>query len=247
MSYETEEQQVEALKEWWKENGTPLVVGAILGLAGFAGWKYWNQQQVSYQENASDLYNQVSETLKTEDKKGLAESAMAVKKDYPESSYAILSSFHLAKLAVDENDLDKAAVELNWIIDNHQGNEMVSMAKIRLARILIEQDKASDALPLVKMDEDSGYYALASLVKGNALIALDKPEEALIAYKVASADLEIAARHPSLQLKIDELTASNSLISKTEIETTDTQESNDSEEAETKVEPKTEQATEESK
>ena len=200
MSYETEEQQVEALKEWWKENGTPLVVGAILGLAGFGAWKYWNHQQITDQENASDLFSNVTEILKTEDKKGLAESAQAVKDAYPDSSYAVLAALQLAKLSVDANEIDKAASELTWVIENHANNEMAVTAKIRLARVLIQQDKASEALPLVTLEEESGYYGLASLVKGDALLALGKNDEALVAYKAASSDLAIAARHPSLQL-----------------------------------------------
>lgn len=205
MSYETEEQQLDALKDWWKENGTPLIIGAVLGLAGFAGWKYWNQQQIAYQEGASDLYIKVSEILKTEKKEGLAESAQAVKSQFPKSSYAILSSFQLAKLAVDAKELDKAASELSWVIDNHPSNELTAIAKIRLARVFIEQEKASEAVALVSLEETSGYYALASLVKGDALMALERKSEALDAYKAASTDMSIVARNPSLQIKIDQL------------------------------------------
>ena len=205
MSYETEEQQLETLKEWWKENGTPLIIGAVLGLAGFAGWKYWNQQQIAYQEGASDLYIKVTEILKTEKKEGLAESAQAVKSQFPKSSYAILSAFQLAKLAADAKELDKAAAELSWVIDNHPSNELTAIAKIRLARVLIEQEKASEAVALVTLEETSGYYALASLVKGDALMALERKSEALDAYKAASTDMSIVARNPSLQIKIDQL------------------------------------------
>jgi predicted negative regulator of RcsB-dependent stress response len=222
VSYETEEQQVEALKEWWKENGTPLIVGAVLGLAGFGGWKYWQQQQVAYQVGASDLYSQVTEALKTEAKTGLAESAQAVKTQFPDSSYAVLSALHLAKIAVDETDLDNAAAELSWVVTNHSDNEMAAVAKIRLARILIQQQKADEALTLVSMDQESGYYALASLVKGDALMALDKKADALVAYQAASSDLSIAARHPSLQLKIDELSAVSASSAETGSSSTET-------------------------
>ena len=39
--YETEEQQVEAVKKWWKENGVSLIVGVVMGLSAIAGWKYY--------------------------------------------------------------------------------------------------------------------------------------------------------------------------------------------------------------
>ena len=207
MSYDTEEQQVERLKEWWNENGTPLIVGAILGLGGFAGWKYWTQQQVNYQQSASDLYNKVSEVLKSSDKASLVESAEAVKSGYPDSAYAALAAFHLAQAAVEAKELDKAAGELNWVIKANISPEFVATAKIRLARILIEQEKAEQALLLLSFEADDAYYSLASLIKGDALTSLGRNEEALQAYQAASSNLSIAARNATLQLKIDQLSA----------------------------------------
>lgn len=212
MSYETEEQQLEALKEWWKENGTPLIIGAILGLAGFAGWKYWSEQQVVYQASASDLYTQVIEITKSDDKKDLVKSAQAIKNEYPKSSYSILSAFQLAKLAVEANEFDKAIVELTWVVDNHPSNELTEIAKIRLARLFIHQQQAEQALGLLSAEETSGYYALANLVKGDALMLLERKDEALQAYKIASNDLAIGARHPSLKLKINQLSAVTPVI-----------------------------------
>jgi len=207
VSYDTEEQQVERLKEWWNENGTPLIVGAILGLGGFAGWKYWTQQQVNYQQSASDLYNKVSEVLKSSDKASLVESAEAVKSGYPDSAYAALAAFHLAQAAVEAKELDKAAGELNWVIKANISPEFVATAKIRLARILIEQEKAEQALLLLSFEADDAYYSLASLIKGDALTSLGRNEEALQAYQAASSNLSIAARNATLQLKIDQLSA----------------------------------------
>ena len=213
MSYQTEEQQVEQLKEWWKENGTPLIVGAAIGLSGFFGWKYWTEQQVVTQNAASNLYSLVSDELEksAEEKKDskLAENALAVKTQFPESSYAILSAFHLAKLAVDEKNLDKAVEELTWAIDTHKTNELVHIAKIRLARILVAQQKAEQALPLLAFETDSGYFEIASLIKGDAMMALGKTAEALEAYKAADNAGKITARHQTLKLKIAELTANN--------------------------------------
>jgi predicted negative regulator of RcsB-dependent stress response len=215
VSYQTEEQQVEQLKEWWKENGTPLIVGAVIGLSGFFGWKYWTEQQIAYQSNASNLYSLVTEELEKEDatatdkKVKLAEGALAVKTQFPESSYAILSAFHLAKLAVDEKNLDKAVKELTWVIDTHSSNELVHIAKIRLARILVAQQKAEQALPFLSFESESGYFEIASLIKGDAMMALGKSAEALEAYKAADNAGKVTARHQTLKLKIANLTADN--------------------------------------
>jgi len=208
VSYQTEEQQVEQLKEWWKENGTPLIVGAVLGLSGFFGWKYWSAEQKSTQAAASDLYMSVSEQIGKEDTAKLVENANTVKSKFPDSSYAILSAFHLAKQAVEANKMDDAITELNWVIKNHKGNELVQVAKIRLARVYVTQQKAEQALPLLSFDKESGYFEIASLIKGNALMALDRKTEALEAYKAADASGKVTANHSTLKLMIEELTAS---------------------------------------
>ncbi len=207
MSYQTEEQQVEQLKEWWKDNGTPLIVGAVLGLSGFFGWKFYNEKQIAYQIAASDLYITVTEELEKDDKTQLIENANTVKVNFPDTSYAILAAFQLAKIAVEKNDLDSAASEFNWIITNHSNNELASTAKIRLARVLIAQQKTEEALPLLAFDADSGYFEVASLIKGDALIALEKTAEALEAYKAADNIGKATANHPTLKLNIEELTA----------------------------------------
>lgn len=210
MSYQTEDQQIEQLKEWWKDNGTPLIVGAVLGLSGFFGWKYWTEKQIVEQEQASNLYSTVTEQLKSEDSAKLVENAQAVKTRFPDTSYAILSAFHLAKIAVEDDDLDKAVIELTWVLDNHKGNELTEIAKIRLARILVAQQKSDQALPLLSFSNDSGYFEIASLIKGDALIALDKKAEALEAYKAAENAGKTTANHPTLKLAIDELTSGQS-------------------------------------
>lgn len=205
MSYQTEEQQIEQLKDWWKENGTSLLVGAALGLSGFFGWKFWNEKQVIEQESASNLYVSMTEYIGKEDTSKLIENANLVKAKHPDSSYAILASFHLVKVAVEEKKYDEAAAELKWIIDNHKGNELTDIAKIRLARILIAQQKAEQALALLTFSDDSGYFELANLVKGDAFSALNKKQEALEAYQLAANVGKTTANHSTLNIKIDEL------------------------------------------
>ena len=57
--YSTEEQQAEAIKRFFRENGTALVIGVVLGLGGLYGWKAYNQNQVESAEAASDAYEKL--------------------------------------------------------------------------------------------------------------------------------------------------------------------------------------------
>ncbi len=220
---QTEEQQVEQLKEWWSENGTALIVGAILGLSGFFGWKYWNEKQIAYQESASQLYMTVTEELEKENSSKLIENATAVKSRFADSSYAILSAFHIAKAAIKENDLDAAVTEFTWVIDNHGGNELVQIAKLRLARIFVAQHNAEQALGLLSLPKESGYFEFASLIKGDALMSLGRESEALVAYKEAESVNKTTANHPTLKLRIESLDAGIAEQEEDKIETDETE------------------------
>ena len=65
--YETEEQQVEAIKRFWKENGTAIIVGAVLGLGGLWGWRYYNDEQIAAKEQASAAFESQTAALLAED------------------------------------------------------------------------------------------------------------------------------------------------------------------------------------
>lgn len=212
MSYQTEEQQIEQLKEWWKENGTALIVGAVLGLSGFFGWKYWTEKQIAHQEAASSIYLTVTDELESKDLAKLVENAKILKTQYSDTSYAVLAAFHLAKVAVDANNLNDAAVELKWVSESQANSELAQIAKLRLARILIAQDKAEEAIALLTFDADSGYFEIASFIKGEAFSSLGKKAEALEAYNAANNVGKLTNGHPTLKIKIDELTTNETVV-----------------------------------
>ena len=55
----TEEEQVEALKSWWKENGKSLIMGVVIAVAAVFGWRGWNQYQDDFAANASAMYESI--------------------------------------------------------------------------------------------------------------------------------------------------------------------------------------------
>ena len=55
-TYQTEEEQVEAIKAWWKENGKSVIGGAVLGLALVGGFKGWTEYSRVQAESASSYY-----------------------------------------------------------------------------------------------------------------------------------------------------------------------------------------------
>lgn len=94
--YTTEEQQVEVIKNWWKENGTSVIAGTVIGLVGLFGWRYYNEHQQTTQEAASQAYNEMSAQLAKGDAAGF-EQAQSFISAHKGDSYAELAALQLAR------------------------------------------------------------------------------------------------------------------------------------------------------
>jgi predicted negative regulator of RcsB-dependent stress response len=96
----TEEEQVEALKKWWSENGKSLIVTLVVVLTGYFGWNGYQENQRAQGEAASSIYQQlVNKATKplaeqTEaDKTELETVAAQLKAEFPNSLYAKIFGF----------------------------------------------------------------------------------------------------------------------------------------------------------
>ena len=114
----TEEENTEFLSSLWSSYKYLLLLSVILLGGGIIGWEYWSQNKVTKLQNSSDMYESFINALNDSelDQKVLAEEIV---QKYPNSLYADLVTFHLAKIFVDQNDLNKAEEYLRWILDRH--------------------------------------------------------------------------------------------------------------------------------
>ena len=69
----TEEEQVAAIKSWWKENGKSLVLTVAVVLAGVFGWKAWQQKQANDAEAASIIYQNLVQAVAVSVQQGAAD------------------------------------------------------------------------------------------------------------------------------------------------------------------------------
>lgn len=184
--YETEEQQVEALKKWWKENGTSLIVGLFVGVSALFGWRYYVDQNNVHAVQASDLYMQVmqSATLNSVDDKTIDIHNKLIN-DYSDTPYAALASLALAKSEYEKDNVEAAATQLELAV-KHAGDEVIKqIANLRLASIYIEQEKYETALTLLTMSHDAAYEAQYEELKGDLYMAKGDATQARIAYDKA--------------------------------------------------------------
>ena len=197
--FATEEQQVEAIKRFWKEHGTAIIVGAALGLGGLWGWRYYSESQIQSKEAASVAYQEAVETFGTEGSEAKMSAFIDANKD---SGYASIASLLAAKQSADAGDLDAAASHLNTVVTFAENNELKALASLRLARVQIEMNQLDAALSTVSNVTNDAFAAEVSEIKGDVYQKQNKFDDARLAYSSA---LEKNANNPLLQMKLDNL------------------------------------------
>ncbi|WP_303844865.1 YfgM family protein [Aeromonas sobria] len=200
--YTTEEQQVEVIKEWWKENGTSVIAGTVIGLVGLFGWRYYNQHQQKSMEASSQAYNQAIEQLVKADAAGFEQAQQFVTANKGDS-YGELAALQLAAAAVKAGKLDLAAEQLTLVATS--GDESIRpIAALRLARVLNDQGKADEALAKLGTITSDAFKAQVAEVRGDIMQKQGKSEEARDAYQ-AAADAGGLQSSQELKLKMDDL------------------------------------------
>lgn len=202
MAYETDEQQVEALKAWWAENGRSIMFGAGLGLAVILGWQGYQGYEVSHAAKASDLYGTVAAASELSEQQS---SFDTLKADYASTPYAALAGLTVAKTQVEAEDYAAAAKTLAWVSANGVEADVAAIAALRRARLLMQLGNLDDALAALPAEPKPGFVSLQANIRGDILSAQGKKSEAKVAYQEAKNAGGPVADHQLLQMKIDDL------------------------------------------
>lgn len=204
--YTSEQEQVEQLKRWWKDIGRALVTGLVIGIGGLAGYRYWDNVQVTRAENASVNYEHLLQ-MTTEGRNVDALAAgQSIIDSYPDSAYARLSTLVLAKIAVGENEYARAKQHLQTLIEAADDGEITQIARARLARILLAEGGVDEANALIAaIPSIDGRERFAEL-RGDISVARGDTETARTMYLQALSQAhEFGLDRGAVQLKLDNL------------------------------------------
>ena len=204
-AYRTEEEQVEALKKWWHENGKSIMAGIFIGIVAIFGWRSWNDHQITQAESASVLYEQMITASRNNDLNNARVFADRVINEFADSSYAIYARLMLTRLAAEENDLNAAEAELRTVLKNSELPELQHIVRLRLARILIAAEKLDDARQL--LNSDSGQFtARYEELRGDIFVRESNIDAAREAYQKALLNnLAVDDNQSILKMKLDDL------------------------------------------
>lgn len=183
--YETEEQQVEAIKGFWKENGTAIIVGICVGLAGLFGWQYYNDTAIAKKEAQSLAFQNAIENLDSEN--GLL-AAEEFAKNNAGSGYAVLASFASAQQAIEKSDFEAAKALLSAAVTNAPSKAISDLAKIRLARVEKQLGDTAGALMTLDSVEASAFGDQVQEIKGDIFLMTNEFDKAKAAYQAVMAE-----------------------------------------------------------
>jgi predicted negative regulator of RcsB-dependent stress response len=204
--YATEDEQVEAIKKWWKENGKSVIGGVIIGVAVLYGGKMWFEQRNQHIENASAEYEAMIQDLNQDKKNEAADRGAAILGQYANTTYGELAALAMAKIKVDENDLVAAKSHLQWALDHAKQDEIKRIARLRLARVLHAEGKEDEALQLLNIAAADKFAAAYDELKGDIYVAKGDVEQARTHYDLALQSLEPTSRvRRYIEMKLDEL------------------------------------------
>lgn len=209
----SDEEQIENLKRWWKENGRQLLLMVVLVLGAWFGWQQWRDVHQQKAADASLVFAEIIDLvqvenlaeLKMEDQERLTTLADSLRGEYADSQYAQYATLALARLAVARNELDQAADFLEEVINGASDQDLAALARARLARVRLAQKQYPAVLEALDVEDKTAMAGLYAELRGDAHYHLEDYPAARAAYQLAldSASPTDPAAYRLLELKLN--------------------------------------------
>jgi predicted negative regulator of RcsB-dependent stress response len=172
---DTEDEQLEAIKAWWKKNGSQLLTVILIGVLAFSGWRYWTNTKMVESTNASSLFEVLQGSMQQGQFGEVSREALKLIQEQPESPYALGAAMLYAKYSLEKGEDEEAIKHLTWVSETTEDAQVRHLALLRVARIqadkqlFVEAEKSLMALSQANLvnaekanfDYISGLVALA--------------------------------------------------------------------------------------
>lgn len=201
-----EQEQLDALKAWWQENGSRLLGTLLIIVVAMGGWRGWQYYQHQQSGEAATLYAGFIQQLESDDAKRVNDAAAAVMDKYATTGYAPRAALQAAQVNEQSGDMARARTQLQWVIDHAEETGLKDVARLRLAAVLLDEKNYVDAMQVLEAGHAAAFDGLYADLKGDVLNAQGKTGEARSAYKLAYEKTDASSRYRNLiQMKMDAL------------------------------------------
>ncbi len=186
INYETDEERAEAIKKWWKENGSSVIVGVGVGLAAIFGWRAWIDYRESVGQQASAAFERLLAATDTDTAQSALTQSKLLREEFSSTVYATLAALVQARLELEAGNLAGARGALEQAIADSPDPGLTRIAALRLTRVLIaEGDLAGAASLIAKHDKSIGFSGAFAALRGDIAAAQGRTADARAAYEQA--------------------------------------------------------------
>lgn len=183
-AYLSEDEQVESIKKWWKENGISVISGIALGFALIFGWQGWGKYQTVQGENASILFSTLENQVAAGDSGAAVDTGKRLIGEYGDSVYASFAAMQLARLSYQQGEKDAARSHLSWAMTNAPDPAIAAIARLRLGRLLLDMDELDKAAE-VAVGETASMAGDFAELRGDIARKQGRSDDARAAYAEA--------------------------------------------------------------
>lgn len=199
--YETEEEQVEKIKEWFKEYGTTVTIAAVVAFGGLFGWRYYQDSVTQASESASQSYAAAMITLQDKGVEAQTDIENFIASNEVKE-YSMLAALQLAKAQVDANELNAALEQLKWVQSSSQEASILALVNYRIARIETELGNFTAANAALDNVLDTAWSGRIAELRGDIALRQGNKDTAYTAYTEAQQAKDAS---PALKMKLDDL------------------------------------------
>jgi predicted negative regulator of RcsB-dependent stress response len=202
---QSEKEQIEEIRAWWAEYGRYVIAGVVLAVGLLVGYNQYQSNKLEAQVEASELYESLTVYVSDGDLEEAEMVADELATDYANTTYAAQSRLAMARLYMDENRDQDAADALAELVAMRGNRELRHVGRLRLARVLLYQDKPQEVIELLATQEDPAFKGLYAEALGDAYAVLGRIGEAAEAYQIALADTTQTVNRGIVQMKLVDL------------------------------------------
>ena len=180
-----EQEQLDDLKAFWKKWGNLITWVLVAVLGAYAAWNGWNYYQRDQAQKAGAMFDELERVVQAGDADKAGRVFSDLKERFPSTSYAEQGGLAAARVQVDKGQLDAAQASLTWVAQSAAQDEMRTVARLRLAGMLLDAKKFDAALTQLDAAKSTEFSALVADRRGDVLAAMGKGSEAKAAYEAA--------------------------------------------------------------
>lgn len=201
----SDNEREELLRQWWRDNWAWIVGGVVLGVGLLIGWNYWGSHKQRQAESAGQLYSDIEAAVAAGDAAKAQEKLAVLIGDFDSSAYAQQGRLLVAKTHVEAAKFAEAEALLRTVADKSKDEELAAIAKLRLARLMIQDGKHDEAVKLLEPLTAGGFGAQAREIRGDALFAKGDSEGARAEYAAALAETDAQIDRQIVELKLQDV------------------------------------------